>query len=441
MQIYKTMRIILTLAALFSWAALTAQPLMPTQNREYTRGVVMPYATATEANEAPAKHRYVATLSPWEANGNRMVAEFTAPFSWTNRQAILRIEAASAPYEVWVNDRLVGSTSDPTTPADFLITKQTKEGWNSVEVRLENPSSVAAISSWRQPAAPWVGSARVVSSPTMGVREVLTKCWFSAEEPSMANAEVGVVIKSYALNNRSVRLHYTLDDPAGRTVAQGQTDLTLSMRGEDTVRFLARVSDTLLWSRERPQHFTLRLKTQREGRYMEYHTYPIGLRSVEVKEGKILINNRPEELYVVPALADATAQIAADTKRLGINTIRIQAGPHNEALLAACDSLGLYVIAQAPINSSHSGSSRLKGGNPSNNPRWREAYIERATNSYHATKRHPSVIGFAIAEDSSNGICLYESYLHLKEWEKARPILYPEAEGEWNNDRIDWNIK
>ena len=441
MQIYKTMRIILTIAAIFSWATLLAQPQLPTENREPARGVIMPYATAAEADAAPEKHRFVAPVSAWEANDNRLVGAFTAPFAWTNRQAVLRIEAASAPYEVWVNGRLVGSTNDPATPADFLITKQTKEGWNSVELRLESPSSVAPISGWVTDSTPWAGAARVISSPTMGVREVLTKCWFSPEDPATANAEVGVVVKSYALNNRSVRIYYTLDDPAGRTVAQGQSDLTLSMRGEDTVRFLARVSDTLLWSRERPQHFTLRIKTQRDGRYMEYHTYPIGLRSVEVKEGKLLINNRPETLQAVPMAADATVQMVADVKRMGINAIRLKAGNHNEALLTACDTLGVYVIAQAPINSSKSGSSRLKGGNPSNNPRWKGAYRERAEASYHTSKRHPSVVGFSIAEQSSNGICLYESYLHLKKQESMRPILYPEAEGEWNNDPIEWNIR
>jgi beta-galactosidase len=39
-----------------------------------------------------------------------------------------------------------------------------------------------------------------------------------------------------------------------------------------------------------------------------------------------------------------------------------------------------------------------------------------------------------MAEESANGINLYESYLRLKALEKTRPVLYIEAGGEWNSD-------
>ena len=75
------------------------------------------------------------------------------------------------------------------------------------------------------------------------------------------------------------------------------------------------------------------------------------------------------------------------------------------------------------------------GGNPSNDPAWREAY-ERAANSYHTTELHPSVIAFSLATQSSNGINLYESYLAMKKSHETRPFIYPEAGGEWNSDPL-----
>jgi hypothetical protein len=48
-----------------------------------------------------------------------------------------------------------------------------------------------------------------------------------------------------------------------------------------------------------------------------------------------------------------------------------------ESLLNFCDVQGLYVIAQAPIDTRRSGESRRKGGNPSNAPEWLGAYLER----------------------------------------------------------------
>ena len=89
-----------------------------------------------------------------------------------------------------------------------------------------------------------------------------------------------------------------------------------------------------------------------------------------------------------------------------------------------------------PVDTRRSGLSRRKGGNPSNDPAWQGAYIERAEAVYHTAKRHPSVIGFALARQSANGINLYETYLHMKRFDEIRPFVYPDAEGEWNSDRL-----
>ena len=106
-------------------------------------------------------------------------------------------------------------------------------------------------------------------------------------------------------------------------------------------------------------------------------------------------------------------------------------------LYDTCDTLGMYVIVQAPIDTRSSGESRRIGGNPSNAPEWQGAYAERTADSYHASKRHPSVIAFSLATQSANGINLYESYLNMKKSGDPRPFIYPDAAGEWNSDKLE----
>ncbi|MBR5822193.1 MAG: hypothetical protein IKY51_05025, partial [Alistipes sp.] len=91
----------------------------------------------------------------------------------------------------------------------------------------------------------------------------------------------------------------------------------------------------------------------------------------------------------------------------------------------------------APINSSKAGESRKRGGNPSNDPKWRKEYVERTTQMINTTKRHPSVAAYYLADDSANGICLYESYLAAKRITDI-PVFYDGGGKEWNSDNREY---
>jgi beta-galactosidase len=72
---------------------------------------------------------------------------------------------------------------------------------------------------------------------------------------------------------------------------------------------------------------------------------------------------------------------------------------------------------------------------PSTTPEWKNTYLWRTQSVYHTTKIHPSVVMFSLGYKAQNGICLYESYLAMKGIKnEKRPIVYPDAGGEWNSD-------
>lgn len=429
------MRTILALLTLFSCCTLAAQPAA-TENREPSRCTTIPYASAAEAETAAVRHRYGAPVAGWTFADRQYVASFTVPFAWANRQVMLTVGGAPADYELFVNGRRVAYASDGNTPADFNITRYAREGRNEIAIRPTEPSPVAALESWKRGAErSEPRDVRVTSPATMGVRDVTVRTYRNDGERTGAQAEVGIVVKSHALNPRTVRLEYELLDPAGRTTETAYRELTLRMRGEDTVRFLTRIPDSLLWSPERPQRYTLRIRTQHEGRYVEYLHLPIGFRTVEFEEGRLRINGRPTALRVAQTAATATDAELRQARDTGFNTLLPAPGIVSPQLCERCDSLGLLVVAQVPIDTGDSGPSRRRGGNPSNDPAWREAFLERVDHTYHAVKRHPSVIAFSLAAPASvNGICLYEAYLLLKSYGDPRPAGYPGAGGEWNDD-------
>lgn len=431
------MRILLSIAAIFSLCALQAQSVATSHGRELPRSRMLVYPTQAEAAAADdsSDNGYSTRITEWLRSDETFITPFTVPFAWANRQVLLRIDRASADYDVCINGREVAYNSDGEAPAEFNITRYVNEGRNRLEIRLRTPSAMSALESWKQEGEPYIGKCRIISQPTLRIRDVVTRTRRS-DTAGEATAEIGIVLKSDALNPRTSRIHYELLTPSGERAASGAEDITLKMRGEDTLRFLARIPDNLLWSAELPTRYTLRLKTQHEGRFVEYLELPLGFRTLSVQQGRLVVNSKPVALKVREAAPSITEQELLALQDQGYNTLKLQPGAVPPELLDLCDRQGLYVIVQAPVDTSSSGDSRRKGGNPSNDPAWKAAFAERAEDSYHTTKLHPAVIAFALADRSANGICLYESYLNMKRFDEDRPFIYPAADGEWDSDKL-----
>lgn len=429
------MRTILSILAIFSLGGLLAQEYTPSYGLEAPRGALTVHPTETSAATAPeADNRYTTRLTNWERNGEIFSTAFTVPFAWINRQVFFCLEQASGDYEVRINGRKVAYNADANVPASINITKQVGEGRNSIEVIVAQPSPTAVLESWKESPTPAIGRAWVMSQPTMHIRDVLTRTRLS--EDGDATTEVAIVVKSDALNPRTSRICYDLLTPSGENAATGYKEITLDMRREDTVRFVARIPKDSLWSAASPTLYTLKLKTQHEGRFEEYVQMPLGFRSATVEKQILLVNGEAQTLRVREVPGTTSPEELKALRAEGYNTFKLLPGPVSEPLLDSCDRWGAFVIAQAPIDTRRSGESRRIGGNPSNDPQWEAAYVERTQNSYHAVKRHPSVIAFSLAQQSANGINLYESYLNLKRFEDSRPLIYRDGGGEWNNDTL-----
>ncbi|MEG1864108.1 MAG: glycoside hydrolase family 2 TIM barrel-domain containing protein [Alistipes sp.] len=440
------MRTIFSILTLFSLCGAAAQEYTPSYGREASRGALIAYPTEQEAMAADStNNRYLSRLTAWTSTANTFTTAFTVPFAWANRQVLLHLDSASADYEVRINGKAVAYNANGNTPTDFNITRAAKEGRNTLEIVLSTPSRVAPLESWKEAPTPSIGGAWLLSQPTLRVRDVLTKTWYGEGEDKdkhdgsddgSAMAEVALVIQSNALNPRTSRIHYELLTPSGETAAAGHKDMTLDMRREDTLRFMARIPSNLLWSSELPTLYTLRVRTQHEGRYVEYLELHPGFRVVSLHDGQLSVNRQPVTLRVRKVPAQISDNQIAALREQGYNALQLQTGTIRPTFYDFCDLQGLYVIAPPLIDTRRSGTSRRIGGNPSNNPAWLAAYLERTADSYNTTKFHPSVIAFTLAEKSANGINLYESYLKMKQFGDSRPFIYLDAGGEWNSDRL-----
>ena len=434
------------IALVFAVGALSAQeydsPEYVSLGRELPRSKTLPYPTAEEAQalgSGAVASKYLRPVTGWtrteEPDATVFTSKYVIPFVWLSRQAILYVDEASGAYEVIINGQKVGYAANAFTPAEFNITKASKEDVNTISIRILKDHWSRRMEDFVETREPRVGETYVISQPTIRVRDVVHNTDVDLKS-EYANVEVGLIVKTESLNPKTARIHYELIAPDTTVVTQGYKDVTLGMRGEDTVKFMARIPYVLTWCADMPVRYRLNIKTQIEGRYAEYQSRMIGFRDIDInEEGDFMINGIKTELFYRdfdPLKVTEKDIIAA--RVLKYNALRFKMGAVPQNVYRMCDSLGMYVIAQIPINTSKSGLSRRIGGNPSNDPKWKAAYLDRAETAYRTTCGQASVIGYVMAEESSNGINLYETYLRLKALERKRPILYIEAAGEWNSD-------
>ena len=410
--------------------------------REMPRSKTVPYPTAEEAQALGAgavASKYLRPVTKWtrteEADAVVFTSKYVIPFVWLSRQAILYVDEASGAYEVLINGKKVGYSANAYTPAEFNITKVSKEETNTISIRVLKEHWSQAMECYVMNREPRIGEVYVMSQPMIRVRDVVHTTHVDMHSEN-ALVEVGMVVKTETLNPKKARIHYELIAPDTTVVTNGYKDITLGMREEDTIKFMTNIPYVYTWCADMPVRYRLNIKTQIEGRYVEYQSHMLGFRTVATNEaGDFLINGIKTELFYrdMDPLKITDKDIIA-ARVLKYNALRFDMGAVPQNVYRMCDSLGMYVIAQVPINTSKSGISRRLGGNPTNDPKWKQAYLDRVETTYRTTRGQACVIGYVMAEDSANGINLYESYLWLKSLEPTRPVLYIQAGGEWNSD-------
>ncbi|MDR2885915.1 MAG: hypothetical protein LBU95_03940 [Rikenellaceae bacterium] len=409
--------------------------------KELPRTQLTPYASQADAiARTPGTTAYVRMMEDeWSFADGGFTSAFIMPFAWIDRQMFLRVPSIQGPYVVTVNDTAVGYSQDGRSPVEFDITKIAKEGRNTVRITvIDGAPSAKTLENYKKPVAiPVPAGVCVVAQPRIRVREIVYSSSFTDGDGYL---QLGVAVKSHLLNVKQVRVHYELLAPDGKSVATSYRDSKFEMRDEDTVRFFERVPAVKMWSPAEPSLYTLVVKSQAEGRYTEYVAAKIGFRTLEVEGGKIIINGTDARLNVVEFtptgdLAKDEAQVQT-LKRTGANTLKLLPCPQSEAFYAMCDRLGVYLIDQANVDTHAAGDSRKLGGNPSNDPAWTAAFVDRAVTMYRCSQLHPSVILYSLAANSANGFCLYESYRALKALDTGRPVIYLQNAREWNSDAV-----
>jgi beta-galactosidase len=120
-------------------------------------------------------------------------------------------------------------------------------------------------------------------------------------------------------------------------------------------------------------------------------------------------------------------------KQHNVNAVRTSHYPPHPAFLDLCDEAGLWVVGECDLET-HGFLFAGWRDNPSDDPRWREAYLDRMRRTVERDKNHPSVVLWSLGNESHTGANLAATAAWTRERDPSRPVHY---EGDHDCEYVD----
>ncbi len=378
--------------------------------------------------------------------------EFRLPDSWVgNGQTFLRFDGVMSAFYVWINGEKVGYSQGSTEVSEFNITPYIKKGDNIIAVeayKYSDGSYLEDQDTWR-----FGGIQRDVTvfhTPDVRLRDFTIRTIpendykdfllqvdplfsvYNGERGDDYKLKVSVSDGSKVLFDTAVVINDILDLDHKAAVM----NKWYPQRGP---RKLGRITHVFRmperWTAETPYLYDLSLELcDASGKVVERVSSRFGFRSVEIRDGQVLVNGNPIRFRGVNRVEHdpRTARVMSDSlmikdimlmKRANINAVRTSHYPNNQRWYELCDSLGLYVMDEANIE-----EHGLRGTLAST-PDWNAAFLDRAIRMAERDKNHPSVIVWSMGNESGYGPNFAAISAWLHDFDPTRPVHYEGAQG------------
>ena len=113
-------------------------------------------------------------------------------------------------------------------------------------------------------------------------------------------------------------------------------------------------------------------------------------------------------------------------KQFNINAVRTCHYPDNNLWYDLCDEYGLYVVAEANVESHGMG---YKETTLAKNPAYAKPHMERNQRNVQRGFNHPSIIFWSLGNEAGFGPNFEACYRWIKNEDKSRPVQYEQAHG------------
>lgn len=338
-------------------------------------------------------------------------------------RVLLRFDGVESRYVVWINGVLIGVGSGSRLAQEFEVTDAVRPGENVIAVRVHQWSAGSYLEDQDQWWLPGIfREVTLLARPAGGLDDVWLQADFDAASGS-GTISAQVLAQATAF-------------PVRLTVPELGVDVEwVSPRDVASVV----VGQVEPWSAEVPRLYDARVASSGETVSLR-----IGFRTVLIVGDSLTVNgsrvvfhgvNRHETHPTLGRVFDEeyAREDMLLMKRFNINAIRTSHYPPHPRVLELADELGFWVILEGDLET-HGFEFVDWVGNPSDDPAWREALIDRAARMLERDKNHPSIVMWSLGNEARTGSNLAAMAGWIHDRDPSRPVHY---EGDYRGEYTD----
>lgn len=352
--------------------------------------------------------------------------EITVPADWGGKEIIAHFGSVTSNIYLWVNGRYVGYSEDSKLEAEFNLTPYLKVG----------QKNLIAFQVFR-----WCDGTYLEDQDFFRYSGVGRDCYLYARDkkriedirvtPDLDAAYKNGTLKVALSLKGNGNVNLELLDAAGKLIA------TETAKGTGTVTM--NIENPAKWTAETPYLYTLRATLQGGS---EVIPVKVGFRKIELKGSQILVNGQPalfkganrHELdpdngyYLSPERMIQDIQIM---KKFNINAVRTCHYPDDNLWYDLCDEYGIYVVAEANVESHGMGYGDKTLAKRSD---YKKAHMERNQRNVQRSFNHPSVIFWSLGNEAGYGPNFEAAYDWIKAEDNSRAVQYEQARKDGKTD-------
>lgn len=337
---------------------------------------------------------------------------FDLPGDWPLDGAThLRTEGIESWARLWLNGEEIGTRSGSRLVQDFDLTGVLRPGRNVLAVRVAQWSAGSYLEDQDQWWLPGIFRTLSLRHRPVGAVE---DAWLRASYRQGRGAldpDIRADAVSWPITLEIVELGLCVTWQAPEDVAPLDVG---------TVR---------AWSAEDPHLYTATVRSQ-----TEVITQRVGFRTVEVRDGVLLVNGSAVKLRGVNRhefdphrgraidIETARAELLA-MKAANIDAVRTAHQPPDPRWLDLADEIGVWVMLECDVET-HGFEYVGWRGNPVDDPAWQGVLLDRIERTVERDKHHPSIIIWSLGNESDDGrnLAAMAAWIHGRD--PSRPLHY-----------------